>query len=193
MAVHAVHVTEEEITQFAEAGVAVAHCPRSNLKLADGVAPVRDFLDAGLTVGLGTDGAASNNTLDMPGELRAAALLGKTRADDAAVIPASAALRMATIEGARCLGLENETGSIEVGKWADLACIDLSQLNSQPVYDPLSQLVYTMQPGQVSDVWIAGRHQVERGGLLEVDAGEILSRTAEWRARIGAAPAPGMQ
>lgn len=193
LAVHAVHVTEEEIAQFAEAGVAVAHCPRSNLKLADGIAPVRDFLDAGLTVGLGTDSAASNNTLDMPGELRTAALLGKARADDAAAIPAAAALRMATIEGARCLGLEDETGSIEAGKWADLACIDLSQLNSQPVYDPLSQLVYTMQPGQVSDVWIAGRHQLERGRLLDVDEGEILSRTAEWRARIGGGPAPGTQ
>jgi 5-methylthioadenosine/S-adenosylhomocysteine deaminase len=191
MAVHAVHVTDEEISLFAGAGVTVAHCPRSNLKLADGIARVQDLLHAGLNVGLGSDSAASNNTLDMPGEMRTAALLAKCRADDAAALPAAQALRMATIEGARCLGMENETGSIEIGKWADLACVDLSQLNSQPVYDPVSQLVYTVQPDQVSDVWVAGRHQVERGKLLDIDESEILARTREWRAKIGGSAATG--
>jgi len=185
MAVHAIHVTDGEIAQFAESGVVVAHCPRSNLKLADGIAPVQRLLDAGLTVALGTDGAASNNVLDMPGEMRAAALLAKASAADAAALPAVAALRMATLDGARALGLDHAIGSIEPGKWADLACIDLMRLNSQPLYDPVSQLVYTVQPDQVRDVWVAGRHQVENGRLTHVDEHEILRRTAEWRHRIG--------
>lgn len=185
LAVHAVHLTDDEIALFAGAGVAVAHCPRSNLKLADGIARVQDMLDAGLTIGLGTDSAASNNVLEMPGEMRAAALLAKAQSGNAAALPAPQALRMATIEGARCLGLDAEIGSIEAGKWADLACVDLSQLNSQPVYDPLSQLVYTLQPQQVRDVWVAGRHQVEDGRLMDVNEKDLLARTAEWRQRIG--------
>jgi 5-methylthioadenosine/S-adenosylhomocysteine deaminase len=185
MAVHAVHLTKQEIGLFADAGVAVTHCPRSNLKLADGIAPVQEFLDAGIVVGLGTDGAASNNVLDMPGEMRTAALLAKARAEDAAALPAAAALRMATLEGAKTLGLEECTGSIEKGKWADLACIDMMHLNSQPVYDPISQVVYTVQPHQVRDVWVAGRHQVENGELTHIDKNDILRRTAEWQQRIG--------
>ena len=184
MAVHAVHLTDEEIDDFAESGVVVAHCPRSNMKLADGIARVRDMLDAGITVGIGTDGAASNNLLDMPGELRAAALLGKVRAEDAAALPAATALHMATLGGATALGLEDCTGSIVPGKWADLACIDLGTLNSQPVYDPLSQVVYTVLPNQVKDVWVAGRHQVEDGRLTQIDQNEILRRTSEWQQRI---------
>ena len=185
LAVHAVHVSAEEIAHFAESGVAVVHCPRSNLKLADGIAPVQRMLDAGVTVGLGTDGAASNNVLEMPGEMRAAALLAKVGADSAAALPAAAALRIATLDGAKALGLDHAIGSIETGKWADLACIDLIRLNSQPVYDPLSQLVYTVQPDQVRDVWVAGRHQVDAGRLTQIDTAEIIRRTAEWQQRIG--------
>ena len=184
MAVHAVHLTDDDIEAFATSGVVVAHCPRSNLKLADGIARIADLLAAGITVGLGTDGAASNNVLEMPGEMRSAALLAKARAGDAAAVPAATALRMATIEGARALGLDDCTGSIEAGKWADLACIDLGCLNSQPVYDPLSQVVYTVQPDQVRDVWVAGRHQVEDGQLTQFDRDEILRRSSEWRQRI---------
>jgi 5-methylthioadenosine/S-adenosylhomocysteine deaminase len=184
MAVHAVHLTDDEIKRFADAGVSVAHCPRSNLKLADGIARVTDMQNAGIDVALGTDSAASNNVLDMLGEMRTAALLAKTQAQDAAALPAASALRMATIDGARTLGLEDRIGSIEVGKSADLACIDLMHLNSQPVYDPISQLVYTVQPQQVRDVWVAGRHQVEAGELTQIDKVEILARTAEWRERI---------
>jgi 5-methylthioadenosine/S-adenosylhomocysteine deaminase len=184
MAVHAVHVSENEIHLLADSGVVVAHCPRSNLKLADGIAPVQDILDAGITVGLGTDGAASNNVLDMPGEMRAAALLAKARADSAAALPAADALRMATLEGAKALGLGAVTGSIEPGKWADLTCIDLMHLNSQPVYDPISQVVYTVQPHQVRDVWVAGRHQVEDGRLSLIDTSEILRRASEWQRRM---------
>ena len=184
VAVHAVHVNADEIQHFADSGVSVAHCPRSNLKLADGVAPVHELLDAGITVGLGTDGAASNNLLDMLGEMRTAAQLAKVRAEDASALPAAIALRMATLEGARALGLEKVTGSMESGKWADLACIDLRHLNSQPVYDPLSQVVYAVHTSQVSDVWVAGRHQVEGGRLVQIDSEQILERTTEWRERI---------
>jgi 5-methylthioadenosine/S-adenosylhomocysteine deaminase len=186
MAVHAVHFTEDEIQLLADSGVVVAHCPRSNLKLADGIAPVQDMLDAGITVGLGTDGAASNNVLDMPGEMRTAALLAKARSDDAAALPAAAALRMATLEGAKALGLGEVTGSIEAGKWADLVCVDLMHLNSQPVYDPLSQVVYTAQPHQVRDVWVAGRQQMEDGQLTHIDTNEILRRASEWQQRMAA-------
>jgi 5-methylthioadenosine/S-adenosylhomocysteine deaminase len=183
-AVHAVHLTDDEIATFAEAGVTVVHCPRSNLKLADGIARVTDMMDAGITLGLGTDGAASNNVLEMPGEMRMAALLAKARSENAAALPAAAALRMATLESARVLGLDGSIGSIEAGKWADLACIDLRRLNSQPVYDPISQLVYTVEPGQVRDAWVAGRHLLEDGSLTQTDTQDILRRSAEWRERM---------
>jgi len=184
MAVHAVHLTNDEIARFADAGVSVTHCPRSNLKLADGIAPVTTMQEAGITVALGTDGAASNTVLDMLGEMRTAALLAKTKTNNAAALPAASALRMATIEGARTLGLDDRIGSIECGKSADLTCIDLMRLNSQPVYDPMSQVVYTAQPQQVQDVWVAGRHQVENGALTQIDQAELLSRTLEWQLRI---------
>ncbi len=184
MAVHAVHLQDDEITRFAEAGVSITHCPRSNLKLADGIARTTDMRNAGICVALGTDGAGSNNVLDMLGEMRTAALLAKAQSGDASSLPAADALQMATLDGARALGLDEVIGSIKTGKAADLACIDLMHLNSQPVYDPASQLVYTVQPHQVQDVWIGGRHQVENGRLTHVDPVDILKRTAEWRQRI---------
>lgn len=184
MAVHAVHVTDEEIALFADAGVAVAHCPRSNMKLADGIAPVAAFRQAGVTVALGTDSAASNNVMDMLGEMRTATLLAKAQADDATVLPAAQALRMATLDGAQALGLADSIGSLEKGKWADLACIDLRHINSQPVYDAVSQIVYTVHPNQVSDVWVAGKHQVEDGALCHIDVEDLLQRTSEWQYRI---------
>jgi len=184
MAVHAVHVMDDEIALFADAGVVVAHCPRSNLKLADGIAPIAAYKKAGVTVALGSDSAASNNVMDMLGEMRTAALLAKARAQDATAIPATQALRMATLDGAESLGLADSIGSIEAGKWADLACIDLRHINSQPVYDPISQLVYTVQPHQVSDVWVAGKHQVDNGMLTHIDVDDLLQRTSEWQHRI---------
>lgn len=184
MAVHAVHVTDNEIALFADAGVVIAHCPRSNLKLADGIAPIAAYGKAGVTVALGTDSAASNNVMDVLGEMRTAALLAKVEAHDATALPAAQALRMATLEGAKSLGLADSIGSIEAGKWADLACIDLRHINSQPVYDPISQLVYTVQPQQVSDVWVAGKHQVDNGTLSHIDVDDLLQRTSEWQYRI---------
>lgn len=184
MAVHAVHVNDEEIALFADAGVVVAHCPRSNLKLADGIAPVTRFRNAGVTVALGTDSAASNNVMDMLGEMQAASLLAKVQADDATAMTAAETLRMATLDGAEALGLADSIGSIKAGKWADLACIDLNYINSQPVYDPLSQLVYAVHPHQVSDVWVAGKHQVALGTLTHVDVNDLLQRISEWQFRI---------
>jgi 5-methylthioadenosine/S-adenosylhomocysteine deaminase len=116
--------------------------------------------------------------------MRTAALLAKAQAQDATAIPAAQALRMATLDGAESLGLADSIGSIEAGKWADLACVDLRHINSQPVYDPISQLVYTVQPHQVSDVWVAGKHQVDNGRLTHIDVDDLLQRTSEWQHRI---------
>jgi len=184
LAVHAVHVTDAERELLASAGVAVAHCPRSNLKLASGIADVGALRRSGIIVGLGTDGAASNNVLDILGEMRTAALLAKAVSGDPAALPAATALRMATLDGAMALGLGDVTGTIEAGKWADLTCMDLERLHSHPVYDPVSQLVYTAGVEQVSDVWVAGRHQVERGRLVHVSQDDIFERSAEWQQRI---------
>lgn len=188
LAVHAVHLTEDEMRQFADSGVSVAHCPRSNLKLASGIAEVAALQNAGVNVALGTDGAASNNVLDMLGEMRTAALLAKVRASDAAALPAADALRMATLNGAIALGLADSIGSIEPGKWADLTCIDLGPINSQPVYDPVSQVVYTAQVNQVRDVWVAGRRQVEDGNFTRIKESELLRRAAEWQQRLQNGP-----
>lgn len=184
LAVHAVHMTPAEIGQMADAGVGVAHCPRSNLKLASGIAPVAEFLAAGITVGIGSDGAASNNVLDILSEMRTAALLAKVATGDASALSAMDALRLATISAARALRRDHEIGSIEAGKWADLACVDLMRCNSQPVYDPVSQLVYTARAEQISDVWVAGRHQVDNGQLTGIDTGSLFKRSLEWQSRI---------
>jgi 5-methylthioadenosine/S-adenosylhomocysteine deaminase len=186
LAVHAVHVTPGEIERMATAGVAVAHCPRSNLKLASGIAPVVDLLSADVAVGIGTDGAASNNVLDVLAELQTAALLAKVASGDAAALDAMTVLRMATIGSARALRRDHEIGSIEAGKWADLTCIDLLRCHSQPVYDPVSQIVYAVRAEQVVDVWVAGRHQLDSGRLTGIDPESLFRRTNEWRSRIAA-------
>ena len=187
LAVHAVHMTDNEIELFAESGVNIAHCPRSNLKLASGIAPIARYRDAGINVAIGTDGAASNNTLDMLSEMRMTALLAKGTSADASAIDANTALKMATLDGAAALGLATETGSIEAGKWADLTCVDLNRLHSQPVYDPVSQLVYTARADQVTDVWIAGKHQLDNGRLTQIDTANVLQRSNEWRDRFASA------
>ena len=184
LAVHAVHLNDEEIAAFADAAVSVAHCPSSNLKLADGFAPVAAMQEKGINVSLGTDGAASNNVLDILGEMRTAALIGKAVADNPEAVSAVTALRMATIDGACALGLGDSVGSLEAGKWADLTCIDLNRLHSQPVYNVLSQLVYATNSEQVSDVWIAGRHLVDGGQLAHIDEDDVLMRAAEWCQKI---------
>jgi 5-methylthioadenosine/S-adenosylhomocysteine deaminase len=186
LAVHAVHVSDAEIAAMADAGVSVAHCPRSNLKLGSGIARTTALLDAGIAVGVGTDGAASNNVLDILSEMRMAALLAKGSTGDATSLGAEQALRLGTIDAARALRRDHEIGSIEAGKWADLTCIDLVCSNSQPVYDPVSQIVYTARADQVSDVWVGGRHQLDCGQLTSIGTDSIFRRSAEWQARIGA-------
>jgi 5-methylthioadenosine/S-adenosylhomocysteine deaminase len=133
---------------------------------------------------LGTDGAASNNMLDLFSEMRTAALLAKATSGDASVVTATEALHMATMGGARALGLEHRIGSIEAGKHADLTCVDLNRLNSQPVYDVVSQLVYAARSDQVTDVWVAGRHQLDNGRFAHINTDDLLARGNEWRERI---------
>lgn len=185
LAVHCVHMNAAEIDLLSNAGVNISHCPKSNLKLASGVAPVIAFRDAGVNVALGTDGAASNNTLDILDELRVAALVAKVESSDAAALSAGAALRMATLDAANALGLGGIIGSIENGKAADLACIDLGFFNSQPTYDPISQVVYTARANQVSDVWVAGKQLLDGGQLTAIDTHDLLTRSNEWQQRIG--------
>lgn len=184
IAVHAVHLEDAEIALLAGQGASVAHCPASNLKLASGFARVGAMLSAGLNVGLGTDGAASNNRLDVLGDLRLAALLAKAANDDPRTLPAHSALKMATLAGARALGLENEIGSIETGKAADLVALNLSSLELSPCYDPVSQVVYAAGREHVSHVWVRGELLVRDGRLLHLDEQEIESRTRIWRQRI---------
>ncbi|MBT8105189.1 MAG: TRZ/ATZ family hydrolase [Woeseiaceae bacterium] len=186
LAVHAVHLDDEEVDRLAAAGVSMAHCPKSNLKLANGVAPVAKYRSAGINVALGTDGAASNNMLDMFSEMQTAALLGKTAADDATAVSAQDALDMATMGGARALRLDRSIGSIEQGKLADLVCVDFDHFNTRPVYDVVSQLVYATASTQVSDAWVGGRHQLENGRLTQIDGHELVARADEWRDRIAA-------
>jgi len=186
LAVHAIHMTDDEIQRLAEAGVNVAHCPRSNLKLASGIAPVYAYKANGVNVAIGTDSAASNNVLDVLAEIRLAALLSKATSEDASSVSAAEALHLGTLGGAQALGLAHTTGSVTKGKWADLVCVDLSRLNSQPIYDVESQLVYTADASQVSDVWVAGKHQLDNGELTHINTDELLERSNEWRERIAA-------
>jgi 5-methylthioadenosine/S-adenosylhomocysteine deaminase len=184
--VHAVHLLDDEIALLAEHGCHVAHCPASNLKLANGVAPVTALLDRGVNVGIGTDGCASNNRLDLWEDMRLAALLAKGMSGRADAVPAHLALRMATLNGARALGLDARIGSLMPGKQADIVAVDLSGANTQPCYDVVSQLVYSAGRAEVSDVWVAGRRIVEAGQCLTLDEPEVLSRARAWRERIAA-------
>ena len=184
IAVHMTQLTDAEIALCAERGVSVAHCPESNLKLASGFCQVGRLQRAGVNLAIGTDGAASNNDLDMFGETRSAALLAKAVADDASVLDAASALRAATLGGARALEFDDRIGSIEVGKQADLACVDLGELETQPLHHVVSQLVYACGRHQVSDVWIGGRHKLRGRVLLDMDADAIVGTARQWRERI---------
>jgi 5-methylthioadenosine/S-adenosylhomocysteine deaminase len=186
MAVHMTQLLPGEIHAVAEAGVHVIHCPESNLKLASGLCPVADLIDAGVNVALGTDGAASNNDLDMLGELRTAALLAKGVSGKPTSLPGHTALEMATINGARALGLDRVTGSIVPGKAADLAAIDLDRPATTPVYDPVAQIVYAASRDQVSHVWVNGRLLVEDGRLTRIDASEHLREAQRFCEQLAA-------
>jgi len=184
MAVHMTQLKEDEITRLTEAGASVVHCPESNLKLASGFCPVQALLKAGVNVAIGTDGAASNNDLDLLDEMRVTALLAKAVSGDATAVPAHTALRMATLNGAKALGLDEQIGSLKPGKAADITAIDLSALSSQPVYDPVSQIVYSVGREQVTDVWVAGRRLLADRILTTLDEAAILRRAQDWRDKI---------
>jgi 5-methylthioadenosine/S-adenosylhomocysteine deaminase len=186
IAVHMTQLTETEIAQCAEAGVSVAHCVESNLKLASGFCPAEALRRAGVTVALGTDGCASNNDLDMFGEMRSAALVAKAVANDARAFSAADTLRAATLNGARALGWEARIGSIEVGKQADLAAVRLDAIETEPMYDVISQLVYAAGRQQVSDVWIAGVRRLRDRVLTDLDLDDLRVRAQAWRDRIAA-------
>lgn len=188
LAVHMTQLKAAEVERVAEAGVKVVHCPESNLKLASGTCPVGRLEAAGVNVALGTDGAASNNDLDMLGEMRTAALIAKGTAADPAALPAHQALRMATLGGARALGLDAEIGSIVCGKWADLVAVRLDEIETQPLYHPVSQIVYSASRHQISDVWVAGRRLLERRRLTTLDEGVLRTCAMRWRDRIAEDP-----
>jgi 5-methylthioadenosine/S-adenosylhomocysteine deaminase len=184
LAVHMTQLNDAEIERCAESGLHVVHCPESNLKLASGFCPVYKLHQAGINVALGTDGAASNNDLDIIGEMRTAALLAKGVAGDASAIPAASALYMATLGGARALGLDRETGSLSVGKQADIAAVYLGDVETQPLYHPLSKLVYSVSRDKVTDVWVAGRHLLKGRELTTLDMDAALARARHWREKI---------
>lgn len=184
LAVHMTQLTDEEIEICAAHGVHVLHSPESNLKLASGLCPVQRLLDNGVNVALGTDGAASNNDLDMIGEMRTAAFIGKIAANDASAVSADTVLAMATINGAKALGIDHLTGSITPGKSADLFAIDLSALETQPLFDPIAAVVYNASREQVTDTWVAGRRLLADRTLTTLDEADILARTARWQTKL---------
>ncbi len=186
IAVHMTQLTDAEVVLCAERGVSIVHCPESNLKLASGFCPVHKLVHAGVNVAIGTDGCASNNDLDMFGEMRTAALLAKAVADDASAFDAASALRAATLGSAKAMGFDHLVGSIEPGKQADLACVDLSALETQPLHHVLSQLVYATGRHQVSDVWIAGKAKLRDRILVDMDIDALIANARQWRERIGA-------
>ncbi len=182
--VHAVHLSDEEIALLAREGASIAHCPTSNMKLASGAAPVAALKAAGVNIGLGTDGAASNNRLDLFQEMRQAGLLGKLASGDASALPADELLHMATLGGARALGIDHETGSIRVGKAADLCAIALDQPETRPCYSPVSHLVYAAGREHVSDVWVAGSARVMQGVLLHPHNSDLKARARLWQNQV---------
>ncbi|ALG66813.1 TRZ/ATZ family hydrolase [Beggiatoa leptomitoformis] len=184
VAVHATQLTDEEINLLAEHQATVVHCPESNMKLASGFCPVQKLLNAGVNVALGTDGTASNDDLDMLGEMRTAALLAKAVSHDARSVSAAQALTMATLNGAKALGIEEITGSLVVGKSADLVAINMSELETQPIYNALSHLVYTVSRDKVTDVWVAGRQLLKSRVLISLNVHDIQVKTHEWHEKI---------
>ncbi len=184
--VHMTDLGEQDIGTLAQTGAQVIHCPQSNMKLASGTCPVPRLLAAGVNVALGTDGAASNNDLNLFNEMHSAALLAKLSSGDPTVLDAAQTLELATLGGARALGLEDVTGSIVVGKQADLIAVDLSGPSTQPLYKPLSQLVYACTGAEVTHSWVAGAALMENRELKTLDVDATIARAREWGRRIQA-------
>lgn len=184
ISVHMTQLTPAEIDSYAQAGAHVIHCPESNLKLASGACPVQALSDAGVNVALGTDGAASNNDLDMFGEMRSAALLSKLVTNRADSGRAESVLRMATINAARALGLEQTVGSIERNKAADLMAVSIKHPEAQPLYNPIAHLVYSANRADVTDVWVAGKQILRERELTTLDINELVQTAQQWQTRI---------
>ena len=180
-------LNDDDIHTIREHDCHVIHCPESNLKLASGFCPVDMLQKNGINVAIGTDGAASNDDLDLFAELRTAALLAKAVANDATALAAHAALRMATINGARALGMDNIIGSLEIGKQADIAAVRIDTLCAQPMHDPASSLVYTSSGARVSDVWASGKRLLNNRELTTLDERELIQRTQQWSEKIQSA------
>lgn len=186
IAVHAVHFEEVELDVLAHAGVHVAHCPSSNLKLASGFAPIAAMRARGINVGVGTDGAASNNRLDLLTEARTAALLAKAVIGDAAAVGAHEAIEMMTLAGARAIGRDAEIGSIEPGKWADLTAMELTAPETLPCYDVASHVVYSAGREHVTHVWVGGEARLAGRRLVTLDEGDLRDKATWWQGKIAA-------
>lgn len=183
-AVHMTQLQDGEMETIAARGVTVVHCPQSNMKLASGFCPVAELQTRGVNLALGTDGAASNNDLDLMGEMQFAALLAKGVSEDACALSARQAIFAATYGGARALGLDAHIGSITPGKQADLIAIDLSDAATLPLYNPLSQIVYSANRNQVSDAWVGGQRVLRDRQLTTLDEAEIVACAQQIAARI---------
>jgi 5-methylthioadenosine/S-adenosylhomocysteine deaminase len=187
IAVHCVHATMHELERLAAAGASVVHCPASNLKLASGIAPLLEMRRAGVNVALGTDGAASNDSLDLLAEARLAVLLAAGVSGDAAALAPGSALEMATLAGARALGLADQIGSLSAGKWADMACLRLAGPAIEPRHDVVAAILHSAGRAAVTDTWVAGRRLVHDGRLTRIDAQELGQRARLWSPRVLAA------
>ena len=183
--VHATALDDDDIERLARNNCHVVHCPESNLKLASGFCPVQKLIDNGINVAIGTDGAASNNDLDLFGELRIAAMLAKAVSGNAAALPAHAALAMATINAAHALGLDDRIGSLMPGKCADLIAVDLSEIENQPLHNPVSQLVYSNSGSRVSHAWVNGKLLLENRQTTTLNLQDLGERVHLWQRRIG--------
>ena len=186
---HCVHLDLDEIKLLAEHSCSIAHCPSSNLKLASGIAPIAQYAKHGVNIGLGTDGAASNNRLDMFAEMRLAALLAKGQSGDATAISAHQVLEMATINGAKALGLEAIVGSIEIGKLADLCAVKMSDIIMQPCFDPVSHLVYVAGREFVTHVWVNGDLKYHKsanssGAYSNIEPQELADIVNKWQTKL---------
>ena len=186
LAVHMTQLSTEEIQQLGGSGVHVIHCPQSNLKLANGICPIVELRDAGVNISIGTDGAASNNNLDLLAEAETASFLAKGTCGDATVVDAFSAIEMLTINGAKALQMESSLGSITAGKYADLAALDLKAPETQPLYNVVSQLIYSASSRQFTDVWVGGERVLKGGELTTIDLDDVMQSADSWRLRLSA-------
>jgi 5-methylthioadenosine/S-adenosylhomocysteine deaminase len=184
VAVHMTQTEENDLDILSAAAASVVHCPESNLKLGSGICPAAELLGRGVAVALGTDSAASNNDLDLFGEMRTAGLLASGVGSTPGALVPRDLLRMATLEGARALGLGDCIGSLVPGKWADLCCVNLRAPRTWPVHDLPATVVYAATSSQVTDTWVAGRHLLDQGTLRYLDEAAVLDRAEAWRVRI---------